>query len=294
MTKTTLDQLHLSLLREAVPQQYDSIGVMTPGIHGRIGCRASVYRAQARRLSRAGASAVEPLLIEFLADARRRRSEGRPYVQELMWTVMLAASQVPGVSFERRLAWLSELADSVDNWATCDLLGEAVKDFAEPAHTEAARVFLEDLIASRSPWRIRLALVLLLTHFAPAGGEMLRTAFDLAERPEVREAAARDYYVSMGLAWTYSVYAVHDMAETSRRLCSLARSGGLDPATLRRSVQKVRESFRVSREAHAELKAKVRDAVEGNSSECTQKADNSKPKTGVPALRRRQGSRTSA
>ncbi|MFR4553851.1 MAG: hypothetical protein ACLT49_11690 [Sutterella wadsworthensis] len=40
-----LDALHLELLHAAIPQQYDTIGVMMPGVAGRIGCRASAYRS---------------------------------------------------------------------------------------------------------------------------------------------------------------------------------------------------------------------------------------------------------
>ena len=93
-----LDALHLELLHAAIPQQYDTIGVMMPGVAGRIGCRASAYRSAAKRLCRSGAENVESLLAAFLSDAQCRRTQGRGYVQEVLWTVMLAASQVEGIN----------------------------------------------------------------------------------------------------------------------------------------------------------------------------------------------------
>ena len=116
-----LDVLHLELLHAAIPQQYDTIGVMMPGVAGRIGCRASAYRSAAKRLCRSGAGNVESLLAAFLSDAQRRRTQGRGYVQEVLWTVMLAASQAEGIPFAKRLDWLDKLAQCVDNWASCDL-----------------------------------------------------------------------------------------------------------------------------------------------------------------------------
>lgn len=136
-----LDALHLELLHAAIPQQYDTIGVMMPGVAGRIGCRASAYRSAAKRLCRSGAENVESLLAAFLSDAQCRRTQGRGYVQEVLWTVMLAASQVEGIPFAKRLEWLDKLAQCADNWASCDLLGEAVKDFTLPQNEASAFAF---------------------------------------------------------------------------------------------------------------------------------------------------------
>jgi hypothetical protein len=193
-----LDALHLELLHAAIPQQYDTIGVMMPGVAGRIGCRASAYRSAAKRLCRSGAENVESLLAAFLSDAQCRRTQGRGYVQEVLWTVMLAASQVEGIPFAKRLEWLDKLAQCADNWASCDLLGEAVKDFTLPQNEASAFAFLDALIKSRNLWRIRLALVLMLAHMAPAGSRPLKRAVQLSSAPEVLTCAAQSYYGSMG------------------------------------------------------------------------------------------------
>ena len=216
-----LDALHLELLHAAIPQQYDTIGVMMPGVAGRIGCRASAYRSAAKRLCRSGAENVESLLAAFLSDAQCRRTQGRGYVQEVLWTVMLAASQVEGIPFAKRLEWLDKLAQCADNWASCDLLGEAVKDFTLPQNEASAFAFLDALIKSRNLWRIRLALVLMLAHMAPAGSRPLKRAVQLSSAPEVLTCAAQSYYGSMGLAWAFSVYAVHDFSLAERVVADL-------------------------------------------------------------------------
>ena len=217
-----LDALHLELLHAAIPQQYDTIGVMMPGVAGRIGCRASAYRSAAKRLAPFRREKGESLLAAFLSDAQCRRTQGRGYVQEVLWTVMLAASQVEGIPFAKRLEWLDKLAQCADNWASCDLLGEAVKDFTLPQNEASAFAFLDALIKSRNLWRIRLALVLMLAHMAPAGSLPL-AGVQLSSAPEVLTCAAQSYYGSMGLAWAFSVYAVHDFSlsgkESSRTHC---------------------------------------------------------------------------
>ena len=228
-----LDALHLELLHAAIPQQYDTIGVMMPGVAGRIGCRASAYRSAAKRLCRSGAENVESLLAAFLSDAQCRRTQGRGYVQEVLWTVMLAASQVEGIPFAKRLEWLDKLAQCADNWASCDLLGEAVKDFTLPQNEASAFAFLDALIKSRNLWRIRLALVLMLAHMAPAGSRPLKRAVQLSSAPEVLTCAAQSYYGSMGLAWAFSVYAVHDFSLAERVVADLIVNKRIDPATAR-------------------------------------------------------------
>ena len=278
-----LDALHLELLHAAIPQQYDTIGVMMPGVAGRIGCRASAYRSAAKRLCRSGAENVESLLAAFLSDAQCRRTQGRGYVQEVLWTVMLAASQVEGIPFAKRLEWLDKLAQCADNWASCDLLGEAVKDFTLPQNEASAFAFLDALIKSRNLWRIRLALVLMLAHMAPAGSRPLKRAVQLSSAPEVLTCAAQSYYGSMGLAWAFSVYAVHDFSLAERVV-----NKRIDPATARRTAQKVRESFRSAQAEKAMLSQNIQKALDGMPAGSLPAARNSKPAGGVPAFRRKR------
>ena len=281
-----LDALHLELLHAAIPQQYDTIGVMMPGVAGRIGCRASAYRSAAKRLCRSGAENVESLLAAFLSDAQCRRTQGRGYVQEVLWTVMLAASQVEGIPFAKRLEWLDKLAQCADNWASCDLLGEAVKDFTLPQNEASAFAFLDALIKSRNLWRIRLALV--LAHMAPAGSRPLKRAVQLSSAPEVLTCAAQSYYGSMGLAWAFSVYAVHDFSLAERVVADLIVNKRIDPATARRTAQKVRESFRSAQAEKAMLSQNIQKALDGMPAGSLPAARNSKPAGGVPAFRRQR------
>ncbi|WP_337494138.1 DNA alkylation repair protein [Sutterella wadsworthensis] len=282
-----LDALHLELLHAAIPQQYDTIGVMMPGVAGRIGCRASTYRSAAKRLCRSGAGNVESLLAAFLSDAQCRRAQGRGYVQEVLWTVMLAASQAEGIPFAKRLEWLDKLAQCVDNWASCDLLGEAVKDFTLPQNEAAAFVFLDALIKSRNLWRIRLALVLMLAHLAPAGARPLKRAVQLSSAPEVLTCAAQSYYGSMGLAWAFSVYAVHDFSLVERVVADLIVNKRIDPATARRTAQKVRESFRSAQAEKASLSQNIQKALDDIPAGSLPAARNNKPAGAVPAFRRK-------
>lgn len=280
----TLDGLHLELLRKALPRQYDSAGVMMPGICGRIGVRSADVRLAAKRASAQGFAGAQPLIRAFLCDAASRRSRGEPLVQEVFWTVLLTAAQAPGAAFPDRLAAAGQLAEYIDSWPACDLFGEALKDCAAPEHGRETLVFAKELISTKKVWRIRLALVILLTQIAPQGGRALREALALSLSSTVCAAARTDYYASMGLAWALSVYAVHDWSRTSAMLMDAVQQGRIDPVTARRTAQKIRESFRIAQAEKAEMSQNIRSAL-ASLPECRiKKPENGKPAGIAPAL----------
>ena len=89
----------------------------------------------------------------------------------------------------------------------------------------------------------------------------------------------------MGLAWAFSVYAVHDFSLAERVVADLIVNKRIDPATARRTAQKVRESFRSAQAEKAMLSQKALDGMPAGSLPA---ARNSKPAGGVPAFRRQR------
>ena len=61
----------------------------------------------------------------------------------------------------------------------------------------------------------------MLAHMAPAGARPLKRAVQLSSAPEVLTCAAQSYYGSMGFAWAFSVYAVHDFSLVERVVADL-------------------------------------------------------------------------
>lgn len=67
----------------------------------------------------------------------------------------------------------------------------------------------------------------------------------------------------MGLAWAFSVYAVHDFSLAERVVADLIVNKRIDPATARRTAQKVRESFRSAQAEKAMLSQNIQKALDG-------------------------------
>lgn len=289
----TFDELHLRLLRAANPRNYDTVGAMTPGLRGRIGVPMGEVRRIVRDLMRGDPADARALLAAVEAEDDRRRARGAAMPQEALWTALIVAACIPA-AFSERLELTERFAGRAEGWAACDLFGAELADFGLPGNREAAFGFVERLIASGEVWRIRLALVILLFHLAPAGGPELARALDLTLGANPLAAARSDYYGSMALAWALSVYAVHDPDVTARALGVAAADGRMDPATARRAAQKVRESLRTAPAVRALFTQTVRRALKiasagrGSGVRAAKRADNVKPKGAPPALRRRK------
>ena len=97
--------------------------------------------------------------------------------------------------------------------------------------------FLKPLYPSGVEYRARFAAVLQLSHFVD--GEHVEEGLSLLG--QVRHPG---YYAKMAVAWALSVWFVKFPRETE----ALLSQNTLDPWIQNKSIQKVRESLRVSRE----------------------------------------------
>ena len=91
----------------------------------------------------------------------------------------------------------------------------------------------------------------------------------------------------MGLAWAFSVYAVHDFSLAERVVADLIVNKRIDPATARRTAQKVRESFRSAQAEKASLSQNIQKALDDIPAGSLPAARNNKPAGAVPAFRRK-------
>ena len=148
------------------------------------------------------------------------------------------------ISDEKDFTWAMELTERflpyVDNWATCDQLRP--KAFRKDRKALLERIKL--WIKSDRTYTVRFAVGMLMCHF-----------LDDDFRPEYLEMAARirseEYYINMMTAW-YFATALAKQYDAAVRYIEEDR---LDPWVKRRTVQKARESFRVTDEHKAYLKS---------------------------------------
>ena len=180
-----------------------------------------------------------PKLREMAKDVIRRDAEGFLAVsrtgsyEEILLRGLVIAGMKTGSS--RRLELVSAFLPLIDNWAVCDSF---CSTFRFPNEEEKQRMweFLRPLFLDSREFFARFAAVMLLDHYVTK--EYLPEGLSLLKG--VRSEA---YYVQMAVAWAVSVCYVKFPAET----LPLLQERVLPPFTQNKSIQKIRESFRVGK-----------------------------------------------
>lgn len=127
----------------------------------------------------------------------------------------------------------------VDNWATCDQMKPKV--FAK--HKERLREKITEWLASDHTYTVRFAVGMLMSHFLDA--DFRKEDFDA-----VTAIDSDEYYVKMMQAW-YFATALAKQYDSAVRVLEENR---LPVWTHNKTIQKARESFRITSEQKEYLK----------------------------------------
>ena len=129
----------------------------------------------------------------------------------------------------------------IDNWGVNDSFCAALKQ-VETAKTDFLPL-IQDYLRSRKEYEVRFALILLLNYYMTK--EDLPMLFSVCD--EVNHSG---YYVKMAVAWLLSMCFVTDEKATVQYL----KKCQLDDWTYQKTLQKIRESTRVSDVSKERLK----------------------------------------
>ena len=140
--------------------------------------------------------------------------------------------------FLELLPYIDNFLDKVDNWAQID---SVVCNFKK-INKDEGLVVINKWLESDKEFVVRAGLVMLLDHYIYE--EYLELIFKT-----VQDVKHKAYYVYMANAWLISVC----MAKFPIQTIEFYKSNSLDSKTINKSIQKSRESFRVSKEHKALL-----------------------------------------
>lgn len=142
--------------------------------------------------------------------------------------------------YDIAISAVEEFLPFVDNWATCDMMRPKVFKKHLPALKEKCFEWIE----SENTYTVRFGIVMLMTHF-----------LDSEFSPEMLSAVARikseEYYISMAVAWHFATA----LTKQYESALPYLESRCLDPLTHRRTIQKARESLRLTKEQKLYLKS---------------------------------------
>lgn len=141
-------------------------------------------------------------------------------------------------NFDRAIALTEALLPYADNWLVCD----AIDSKAFKPNREKLITHIYKWLASDDQYTKRVAIDLLLRYY-------LDDEFDEKYLSCALKADGEEYYISMAVAWFFSVALVKQYAVT----LAFLRQNRLSEATLSRLKQKCRDSFRLTKEQKSEI-----------------------------------------
>lgn len=147
--------------------------------------------------------------------------------------------------FEEKLAYMEKFIPAINNWAVCDIVCGDLK--AVKNHRERMYEFIRPYLESQKEYEVRFAVVILMQYFV--------TEDYISDVLKIYDGIRHEgYYVKMAVAWGISICFVKYRDLTLDYLSSC----NLDNFTYNKSIQKMIESLRVSREDKEMLRSMKR------------------------------------
>ena len=150
------------------------------------------------------------------------------------------------LSFEEKKPYLDVFVGKIDNWSVCDSTCSGMKP-QSGENVEAFFAYAVCLAKDRREFVARFGIVMLLDHFI--------TDTYIDEVLQVLDEVSHDgYYVKMAVAWAISICYV----KFEEKTMVLLRENTLDDFTYNKSLQKITESYRVTKEDKARIRSMKR------------------------------------
>ncbi len=141
-------------------------------------------------------------------------------------------------NFDEMVELLDDFLPYVDNWSVCD----TIKPNIVKKYPEEYLKYLKKWIKSKEEYRVRFSIVSLLTYY-------LDDNFTNEINELVLSVKSDKYYINMAIAWYFSYALIKQFDST----IYIFKNKLLDSWTNNKSIQKARESFRISNDKKEEL-----------------------------------------
>lgn len=225
-----MNQLAEEIKRElqelAEPEYRDFHAHLLPGVENIMGVRVPAMRKLAKKAARQDWRA-------YLADP-----SDDTYEEIMVQGMVIGYAKMETAE---RVSHLNEFVPKIDNWAVCDCCVSTCKFMAKDQ--ELWFEYLLGQIETGTEFRIRFGAVALMDYFVSE--EWIDRV--LAVYDKIRHEG---YYVKMAVAWGISVCYV----KFPEKVRAMLKDNHLDDFTQNKAIQKIRESYRVSREDKEEIR----------------------------------------
>ena len=145
------------------------------------------------------------------------------------------------MSIEDTFDYLKEFVPKINSWAVCDVTCANLK--ITKKYRKEMWTFLETYIHSNKEYEIRFAVVMYLNYY------LTDDAYIDEILKRIDKIGNKEYYVQMAIAWLISFAYIKQKDKTIKYL----EKNNLDKFTQNKAIQKIRESYRVSKEEKENL-----------------------------------------
>lgn len=201
---------------------------LIPGVERFLGIRLPKLRELAKRIQKED---KELYLSQYWEEVGKQQ-EGLYFEEDMICGMLTASGRMP---LEERKEAISRFLPRIQNWSVCDSCCVTCKFMKK--NQDFWYDFLEEQLASGEEFKIRFALVNLLDHFVNEEyvGQVLEACENM-KHP--------GYYAKMAAAWAVSVCFAKFPGQTKEFL----KENTMDDWVQNKSIQKIRESYRASKE----------------------------------------------
>lgn len=209
-----------------------------------LGVRLPKLRELAKKIARTdGKEYLERALPAESGEhgAAENTAKEMQYMEELMLYGMVIGCMKEGL--EEMFPYIGRYVAKIDNWSLCDSFCTGLKQTKK--QPELMWDFLQPYLRSEKEFELRFGVVMLMDFYVtPEYIDKLLKIFD-----GIRHEG---YYVKMALAWALSVCLVKQWDKSFAYMASPENQ--LDEFTYRKTVQKCRESYRLTEKQKESLR----------------------------------------
>ena len=203
---------------------------LLPGVTRILGVRLPAMRKLAKKTAKGD-------FRSYLEEAHEKITADSIHEEIMMQGLVIGYAKMERDEYRK---YLDEFVPKISNWSVCD---SCVNDFKFMRNDpEYWFDYLKIYRDSKEEFELRFMIVAMMNHFVDEDhiDEILSIC---------NEIHHDGYYVKMAVAWTLQVCYVKFPEKTSR----LLENNGMDDFTHNKAIQKIRESYQVSREEKEEL-----------------------------------------
>ena len=176
---------------------------------------------------------------EFLKECQKQKSS--KYIEEIVLEGLVIGYSK--FSLNEKLDYMKLYIPKITTWYTNDTVCSTFK-IKKAEEKEILWNFILPYLKSKNQFEVRFAVVMMLDNFIVEGyvDKVIK---------EIDKINNREYYAEMAIAWTLAEIGIkfNDIA-----MDYLKGKNNLDKFTYNKTLQKMRESYRISKEQKEELK----------------------------------------